>query len=220
LVVFQRRRWHHITPYSRCGPWRGLGLQRIFGEAESADNPARLSGGCHPVLTDLKPLGFVNTRTLSETVEVLFKGGITMKLTKIYELRELNYIELLPGRLSNGYLDKESIYIDDDSFSFIVAAIKRGFEKYKPFNYFEIEKKEWYKIINELANLKEIITIKDNSILKQYISIFFKDEDVCMWKLEEYGNINNSELISLIDELIKWVEFQLDNYDHITLIGL
>jgi hypothetical protein len=151
---------------------------------------------------------------------VQFEGGITMKLTKIYELQELNYIEFFPGRLSKGYLNKESIYIDDDSYSFIVAAINRGFEEYKPFDFFEIGKNEWYMIINELGTLREIVIRKNNSTLKQYISKFYRDEDVCEWKLKEYININTLELISLIDELIEWVKLQLGINDYITLIGL
>ncbi|WP_155988037.1 hypothetical protein [Gorillibacterium massiliense] len=37
---------------------------RIFGEVDQADNPARQSGGATRP-NGLKPLGFVNTRTLS-----------------------------------------------------------------------------------------------------------------------------------------------------------
>ncbi|MCY9694774.1 hypothetical protein [Paenibacillus alginolyticus] len=45
-------------------PWSARG---ITGEADSADNPARLSGGATQRLRRLKPLGFVNKRTLDET---------------------------------------------------------------------------------------------------------------------------------------------------------
>ncbi|WP_025678837.1 hypothetical protein [Paenibacillus massiliensis] len=143
-----------------------------------------------------------------------------MKLKKLQELEELNYIELFPGRLYKGYHNEESIYIDDDSYSFIVAAIKRGFEQYRSFDFFEIEKSQWKTIIQELLILKEIILTQNTQELAEYISIFFIDLSTCKWKLQEYMMINKLELISLIDELTKWIEGQLEVNEIITLIGI
>ncbi|ULO08542.1 hypothetical protein H1230_06975 [Paenibacillus sp. 19GGS1-52] len=143
-----------------------------------------------------------------------------MKLSKLHDLKRLNYIELFPGSLFKGYLNEESIYIDDDSFSFVVAAIKKSFEQYKPFECLEIEKGQWLSIIQELLNLREIIISKDWIKLEEYISLFYIEESVCKWKLAEYLKINILELEALINELIGWIEAQLIVNERITLIGL
>lgn len=143
-----------------------------------------------------------------------------MKLLRIKDLEELNYFELFPGRIYKGYLNEESIYINDDSFSFIVAAVKRGYEPYKAFNSLEIDKNDWKSVIRELINLKDIILSNNNERLEEYISIFFIEESIRKWKLEEYLQISKLELVSLINQLIEWIEAQLEINEVITLIGL
>ncbi|MCE4045557.1 hypothetical protein LXM56_15685 [Lysinibacillus fusiformis] len=46
---------------------------RIFGEENSADNPARLSSEATQSLRYFKPFGFVDTLTLGETLEGHYK---------------------------------------------------------------------------------------------------------------------------------------------------
>jgi hypothetical protein len=59
-----------------------------------ADNPARLSGGATRRLRRLKPLGFVNTRTLCETPELHIKHRLrrsdkTIKLIHYFKVNKL-----------------------------------------------------------------------------------------------------------------------------------
>lgn len=143
-----------------------------------------------------------------------------MKLLKSNELKNLNYIELFPGVLSNGYLNEESVYIDDDSFAFLVPAISRGFESYTGFARFEIQKNHWYSIIKELINLREVIISRDKERLKAYISTFFWGKPLYEWMVENYKQVSIMKLPRLIDELIDWIEDQMKRNEVITLVGL
>ncbi|WP_017811957.1 hypothetical protein [Paenibacillus shenyangensis] len=139
---------------------------------------------------------------------------------RLHELKQRNYFELFPGVLFKGYGNEESIYIDDESFSFITPAIQKGFESYRVFERFEIGKSQWHSIIKELLNLRDIIDRKDRIRLKAYISTFFWQESVLEWKLEEYEKIDVLKLMRFIEDLIEWIESQLEDNDVITLIGL
>lgn len=138
----------------------------------------------------------------------------------MHELKQKNYIELFPGKLFKGYLNEESIYIDDDYFSLIAPAIRNGFKCYTGFERFEIEKTQWYSILNELSKLREIIGCKDRQRLKTYISTFFLQESICEWQLEQYKKICVLKLMRFIEELIDWIETELEENETITLIGL
>ncbi|WP_037287768.1 hypothetical protein [Saccharibacillus sacchari] len=143
-----------------------------------------------------------------------------MKLLKANELKNLNYIELFPGVLSKGYLNEESVYVDDDSFAFLVPAISRGFQPYTSFARFEIQKIHWDSIIKELVNLREIIVSRDKERLTGYISTFFWKKSLYEWMLENYKQANIVKLPKFIDELIDWIKDQSKRNEVITLIGL
>ncbi len=144
-----------------------------------------------------------------------------MKLFKLHELETTkNYLELYPGRLRNGYMNEESVYVTDDDFSLIVAAVKRGFEWYAPFESFIIGKSMWKSILNELLKLTVILNeIPDNSKLDNYISIFYKDEKLRKSKIEEYLK-KRIALLSLIEDLSGWIDAKLVDEEYITLIGI
>ncbi|MFC4777283.1 hypothetical protein ACFO9Q_10865 [Paenibacillus sp. GCM10023252] len=165
----------------------------------------------------------MNTRTLSETVKdlnIIFKRVFSMKLCKLNELVRLNYIELYPGRLKNGYLNEESIYITDNSFSLIVPAIKKGFEQYEPFNSFEIGKRQWELILREVKYLTEILYQSPASKqLDNYISIFYRDPNLRKSKVKETIE-NREDLVLFTEDLIEWINAQLETNECITLIGI
>ncbi|ANY67850.1 hypothetical protein BBD42_16245 [Paenibacillus sp. BIHB 4019] len=143
-----------------------------------------------------------------------------MKLFRLHELENLNYIELFPRRYTGGgYLKPESVYLTDDAFSFIVPAVKRGFEGYDPFNCFVLERSQWKIIMNEVEKQKEFLIKYQDEKLEEYISIFYKERTLRACKLEEFQMIRQ-EIISLLKDFLEWIESQLEINEFITLIGI
>lgn len=138
-------------------------------------------------------------------------------LIKLNQTMIKNYHELLPGVLTKGYKNAESVYIEDDLFVFLTPAIKYGYEPYDSFNRFEIPKGNWIQIIRGFVILKDYLLNHQTAGLFEYLLPHFKTQTENY--LKEY--LNNRHLIDeIIKDLIIWIEEQLTTNEYITLIGL
>lgn len=89
----------------------------------------------------------------------------------IYDISQLKgscYIEVLPGKYMGKCWNKESIFLTEEDFGFIMPIIKKCYSEFDYYSLNEIKREVWVKILSELEKLREYLkdSPKKDSISK------------------------------------------------------
>lgn len=127
----------------------------------------------------------------------------------IYDVNSLdgtNYVEIFPNVFENKFWNASSIYLTEESFEYLVPAFQRCSEDFDLYGFNNIEIATWQLIIQELEKLKQALI---NNFQSDSTSVFMADQEM-----------NTQELISLISELVNWIEKQSQSTNCISVLGL
>jgi len=161
----------------------------------------------------------VNAGTLYETDEKTYIEGDSMEIIK--DLKELNgtcYIEVLPGKYNGVCWNAESIFFDEESFSYLEKLIGQIYGEYDHYDFSVIYKDDWNKILDLLDEFMEFLKRSPKSEeMENYVDYFFVNS-------KENFNMNFNENVQVLKVFITdfqdWIRKQLNNHDYISILGI
>jgi hypothetical protein len=128
------------------------------------------------------------------------------------------YFEFFPGKYKNKCWNKESVFIDEESFGLIEPIFERCIEKYDHYAFVAVNRKKWERVIDELLSLQEKVRgLKGVDDLQEYIGLF---STATRERFAESFEKNREDLDKLIEDLVAWLRRTLKNYEGISILGL
>ncbi|GGI12963.1 SMI1/KNR4 family protein [Gottfriedia solisilvae] len=129
-------------------------------------------------------------------------------------------VEIKPGKNTGNHWNKESIYLSEETITYLSRAIEKEFKDYSPWGLWgvsEIDKNTWELIIEQLENMKLFLTDEPKEEeIQTMVGFLWEDTES---KFKENINQNISDLIVLIDEFQSWIRTQCKNHEFITILG-
>jgi len=128
------------------------------------------------------------------------------------------YLEVLPGKYKGEFWNTSSIFFTEESFGYILPAIKKCYKEFDYLAFNEIEIDTWKLIIKELDKTKQhFINNPNPHSLKDVLGFpFTYSEEEFM---QDYDT-NTKQLISMINEFQSWLEEKSASTKFISVLGL
>jgi hypothetical protein len=140
-------------------------------------------------------------------------------ITKTSDLEGTGYIEFLPGTYQNLHWNEGSVFLDEETFGYIEPIIERHVPYFDYFSFNEIPGYIWVKIVDDLIELKVILTNAQS--INQFegsIGLFMDNiSKVCFTK---NFLVNKSNLADIIEDLTIWILEKSSEHGSITILGL
>ncbi|PEL09239.1 SMI1/KNR4 family protein [Bacillus sp. AFS017336] len=139
----------------------------------------------------------------------------------IYDVETLKgtcYVEIKPGKDTGSHWNKDSIYLIDETFTYLSRAIEKEYKDYSPWGVSEIDKHTWNLILKQLENVKLFLKdIPKEEEIKTMVGFLWEDTES---KFKENINQNIIDLINLIAEFQSWICDQSKKHEFITILGI
>ncbi|MGD6816764.1 hypothetical protein [Metabacillus sp. 84] len=130
-----------------------------------------------------------------------------------------SYVEIKPGRSAGRHWNKASIYLTDETFTFLAPAIVKHHKNYSLFGISRIDRETWKKILTELDKVKQALVDKPGAEnLKDLIGFLILEETEKNFR--KNPDQNCGDLIRLIAEFQTWVENKTKDHDYLTILGI
>lgn len=139
----------------------------------------------------------------------------------IYDPKELEgscYIEILPGKYNGVCWNSESIYFDEESFTFFEKTISMAQPNYDHFAFTEIDQKAWRRIVDQLDIIREFL--EENPKIDEIDNYFdFIYEYIRQEFVDDFEK-NVTKLAALFKEFQSWIVRKLQSHDYISVLGI
>ncbi len=144
-----------------------------------------------------------------------------MKIQLIQKLVELDggqFLEVFPGPYKGRAWNEQSVYIEDEAFALFESILQKHAPDFDRCRNTAISKENWSAIISDLKELRTALT-NAKSMQDLPASMQFRDggsRDDFSASLQD----NTTKVIKLIDDLIGWLNKELESQPVISILGI
>lgn len=142
---------------------------------------------------------------------------MNIKIKTKSELQGTHYIELSLGRYRRKHWEDTSLFFDEDVFALIEPIIVANVRRYDHYEINEVNAETWQAVIVDLKKFGCYLAAAgcaeeiDSRVLWMYDSRESFNHDF---------QRNKADLITMINELILWVERNIGKYGEIAILGM
>ncbi|QDV54004.1 hypothetical protein Enr17x_60870 [Gimesia fumaroli] len=139
-------------------------------------------------------------------------------ITDKSKLKGTCYFEILPGRFLGQFWNLQSVYFEEQHFSFIEFFLLRRCPKYDHYAFTDINQTLWEEILNDLQQLRKNIQQRSQgSISQDDFSLMISSGNIQFPKEKPESM---TALSNMLNDFIKWVQDTLKSHDSIAVLGL
>ena len=128
---------------------------------------------------------------------------------------------LCPGTYAGTSSLQTSLYVEETAFSFLEPSIRKRSvayaRSYSHWGIMEIHREEWIDILQDWRQLGSNVT--STKTIQEFRSLCSVSERLAI-EFNEAFEINKTNLLKMIDQLIDWCRSELRSHDQICVIGI
>jgi hypothetical protein len=147
-----------------------------------------------------------------------YPAAMSWMITDHRKLEGTCYMEVLPGKYKGECWNSQSVFFEEEHFSFIEPTIIRHCPKYDHYAFTDINKSIWENILADLERLHE--NIRDSSRLSDIradVDLFFTTTEQRFLESEAE---NMKHLRQMLNDFIRWARTTLESHDTIAVLGM